>query len=94
MEEQIKEEKKKNFKPRGPKKDSYASYIIEGLKRKTLDNPDKVADWVVDKKPGRDAKKVRAQVVVMVNEIKKGKKPLYTWNEDEWTVTEVGDSED
>jgi len=68
-------------KVRGPKKDSYASLILEMLQKKSIKTVDAAADAVVEKKPGRDRAKVRAQIVVMINEIKKGKKPAYTWDE-------------
>jgi hypothetical protein len=82
--EKMPEEVKKKDGPtkvRGPKKDSYASLILETLQKKSTKSVDAAADAVVEKKPGRDRAKVRAQIVVMINEIKKGKKPAYTWDE-------------
>jgi len=82
--ESMPEELKKKDGPkrvRGPKKDSYASVIMEVLQKKSIKNFDQAADATLEKKPGRDRAKVRAQIVVMVNEVKKGKKPAYTWDE-------------
>jgi hypothetical protein len=78
-EEKVKKEKVS--KVRGPKKDSYASVILETLQKKSIKNVDAATDAVMEKKPGRERAKVRAQIVVMINEVKNGKKPAYTWDE-------------
>ena len=80
MAEEVKK-KEKVSKVRGPKKDSYASLILETLQKKSIKTVDAATDAVMEKKPGRDRAKVRAQIVVMINEIKNGKKPAYTWDE-------------
>ena len=85
MVEEVKK-KEKVSKIRGPKKDSYASAILETLQKKSIKNVDQAADAVVEKKPGRDKAKVRAQIVVMINEVKNGKKPAYTWDEENFQL--------
>jgi hypothetical protein len=76
-----KEKGSKDVKPRGKRADSYAAYIIEALQKKTIKNIDNVVAYVVEKKPGREAKSIKIQAIQMINEIKKGKKPAYTWDE-------------
>lgn len=81
--EKVKEKKEKvvkDRKVRGPKTDSYASVILEVLQMKSVKNVDAAADKVLEKKPGRDKQKVKSQITVMINEVKKGKKPAYSWD--------------
>lgn len=71
---------------RGPKSDSYASVILEVLQKKTIKSVEAAADAVLEKKPGRDKPKVKSQIIVMINEVKKGKKPAYTWDADNFQL--------
>ena len=90
MADEVKAKKEKGVsKPRGPKKDSYASLIIEALQMKSVKNVDSCADRVLEKKPGRDKAKVKAQIVVMINEIKKGKKAGLTWDAENFQLTKA-----
>lgn len=75
--------------PRGPKKDSAAGFIIEALEMKSIKTVDQVADRVLQRKPDRDRTKLKTQISVMINEFKKGKKPQYKWNEEEFQLTKI-----
>lgn len=86
-EEKVKKEKTATErKARGPKKDSYASVILEVLQLKSVKTMDVAVDKVLEKKPGRDKAKVKSQMAVMINEVKKGKKPAYTWDADNFQL--------
>jgi len=86
-EEKVKKEKAPaERKARGPKRDSYASVILEVLQLKSVKTVDVAADKVLEKKPGRDKAKVKSQIAVMINEVKKGKKPAYTWDADSFQL--------
>lgn len=87
-EEKVKEKKEKVIKESKPKvkRDSYASVILEVLQLKTVKNVDTAADKVLEKKPGRDKDKVKSQITVMINEVKKGKKPAYTWDAENYQL--------
>jgi len=91
-EEKVKEKKEKVSKTgvkKGPRKDSYASFILESLQKKSLNNLDKVADYVMEKKPGRDRAKVKIQASNLIKQVKTGKRKGYTWNDEEFQLTLV-----
>lgn len=87
MPEEKQKKEKKAFAPRGPKTDSYASIILEVLQKKSIKTIDAAADDVLVKKPGRDKAKVKSQIIVMINEIKKGKKPQYVWDAENFLLS-------
>jgi len=75
---------------RKPQKESYASYIVEALQMKSVKNFDDLTAKVLEKKPGRDAKRLKAQVKIMLKEIKaqdKDRWKQYTWDEDAFLLT-------
>ena len=81
------QKEKKEFKPRGPKKDSYAAVILEVLQKRGNKTIEQVADLVLERKPGRDKASLKAQINVMINEVKKGKKPQYTWDAENFRLS-------
>lgn len=75
---------------RKEQKDSYASVIAKVLSMKTVKDIDSAVVKVTELKPGRDAKKIKAQTVLIINEAVKGKGRWknYTWNKDNFLLTE------
>ena len=86
------EEVKKEDKPL-----SYTKLIIKALLVKGLKNIDDTVDKVLEWKPGRDAKKVKAQIksIIYLVKTKKGAKRWnnYDWNEEAFLLTSKNDSE-
>lgn len=89
MAEEVKKKEKvpRASSPRGPKKNSYASVILEKLQKRSLKTVDVVTDAVLEEKPGRDRAKVKSQINVMLNEIKKGKKPQFVMDADGFHIS-------
>jgi len=69
--------------------DSYAAVIYKVLQMKTVKNINQATDLVDEKKPGRDKKKIKTQIAAMIRETIAGKKPKYTWNAEEFQLSEV-----
>lgn len=76
MEEKKLDEEKKVIKT--TKKGSKVALVGEALMKKSLKSPEDVAAWIKEKKPEEDLKKLTTYVKVIVNEIKKVKKPRWT----------------
>lgn len=72
---------------KGPRKEGYASFILESLQKKSLNTVDKVVDYVMEKKPGRDRAKLRIQVVNLVKQVKSGKRPGLTLGSEDFQLT-------
>ena len=60
---------------------SNAFLICEALQRKSIKNVEAVADYVVEKKPGKDRKKLLVQIKNIIKQTKEGKRPTYTWDD-------------
>ncbi len=71
-------------------KDSVATAIATALALKSIKNIDEAAAKVLELKPGKDAKKVKAQISVIIKETIKGKGRWknYTWDADKYLLTE------
>ena len=83
-------EKPKTIGPK-PKKDSYTMLIIGALMKKSIKTLDAVVDYVDEKKPGRDNKRIRIQATTIIGLVKKQKPARwakYNWNAEEFLLTE------
>jgi ethanolamine utilization microcompartment shell protein EutL len=60
---------------------------MEVLQMKSIKNVEAATDKVLEKKPGRDKSSVKSQINVMINEVKKGKKANYTWDDATFQLT-------
>lgn len=72
---------------KGARKDSYSAYILESLQKKSLNNVDKVVDYILEKKPGIERKNLKIMTTNIIKQVKTGKRPLYTWNDEEFMLT-------
>jgi hypothetical protein len=72
---------------KGARKDSYSAYILDSLQKKSLNNVDKIVDYILEKKPGIERKNLKVMVTNIIKQVVDGKRPTYTWNAEEFMLT-------
>jgi len=72
---------------KGTRKDSYSAYILDSLQKKSLNNADKVVDYILEKKPGIERKNLKVMVLNIIKQVKVGKRTGYSWNDEDYLLT-------